>query len=262
MAAGLAGQGGMQPGAGRGPEAPPRLSIVVPAKNEAGSIAAQLVEIETVCAPLFPLEVVYVVDGSTDDTMAELARAGEGRPWLRIARHAESCGKSAAILTGVRLARAPIVSTLDGDGQNDPRYVAALVAALEAGGPRTGLAVGQRLRRGDGRFKRLQSRVANRIRRAVLADDTRDTACGQKVFRREMFLALPFFDALHRFLPALARRDGWEVVHVDVVDRPRFAGESHYGFFDRLGVGILDLFGVWWLLRRRRRVPRITDLLP
>jgi glycosyltransferase involved in cell wall biosynthesis len=246
-------------GQGRGPEAPPRLSIVIPAKNEAGSIATQIAEIETVCAPLAPFEIVYVVDGSTDDSMAELARAGVGRPWLRVIRHAESCGKSAAVLTGVRAARGPMISTLDGDGQNDPAYVAQLVAALEAGGPRTGLAVGQRLRRGDGRFKKLQSRVANRVRRAILADDTRDTACGQKVFRREMFLALPFFDALHRFLPALARRDGWDVVHVDVIDRPRFAGESHYGFFDRLGEGILDLFGVWWLLRRRRRVPRIVD---
>jgi dolichol-phosphate mannosyltransferase len=250
-------QGGMELEHAR--EAPPRLSIVIPAKNEAGSIAAQIAEIETVCAPLAPFEVVYVVDGSTDDSLAELARAREGRPWLRVVRHAQSCGKSAAVLTGVRAARAPIISTLDGDGQNDPVYVLRLVAALEAGGPRTGLAVGQRLRRGDGRFKKVQSRFANRIRRAVLADDTRDTACGQKVFRRDVFLALPFFDALHRFLPALVRRDGWDVVHVDVIDRPRFAGESHYGFFDRLGEGILDLFGVWWLLRRRRRVPRIVD---
>jgi dolichol-phosphate mannosyltransferase len=237
----------------------PRLSIVIPAKNEAGSIAAQMAEIETVCAGLAPFEVVYVVDGSTDETLAELARAEIGRPWLRVVRHAESCGKSAAVLTGVRAARAPIISTLDGDGQNDPIYVPQLVAALEAGGPETGLAVGQRLRRGDGRFKKLQSRIANKVRRALLSDDTRDTACGQKVFRREVFLALPFFDALHRFLPALVRRDGWNVVHVDVVDRPRFAGESHYGFFDRLWVGILDLFGVWWLLRRRKRVPRIED---
>jgi dolichol-phosphate mannosyltransferase len=249
-----------------GGEAPavavPRLTVVIPAKNEAGSIAAQMAEIETILAPLAPFEVVYVVDGSTDETLAELARAEIGRPWLRVVRHAESCGKSAAILTGVRAARADIVATLDGDGQNDPVYVPQLVAALEAGGERVGLAVGQRLRRGDGGFKKLQSRIANGVRRAILSDDTRDTACGQKVFRRDVFLALPFFDALHRFLPALVRRDGWGVVHVDVVDRPRFAGHSHYGFFDRLGVGILDLFGVWWLLRRRRGVPRIQDPAP
>jgi glycosyltransferase involved in cell wall biosynthesis len=236
--------------------ASPRLSVVIPAKNEAGSVAAQMAELDMVLAPLAPFEVVYVVDGSTDDSLSELARAA--RPWLRVLQHAESCGKSAAILTGVRAARAEIVATLDGDGQNDPRYVPDLVAALDAGGPAVALAVGRRLRRGDGRFKKVQSRIANRVRRAILQDDTPDTACGHKVFRRDIFLALPFFDALHRFLPALVRREGYGVVQVDVVDRPRLAGQSHYGFFDRLWVGILDLFGVWWLIRRRRRVPRLA----
>jgi dolichol-phosphate mannosyltransferase len=233
----------------------PRLSIVIPAKNEAGSIAAQLAELDAVLAPLAPFEVIYVVDGSTDESLRELGRADRG--WLRVIVHAESCGKSAAVLTGVRAARADIVSTLDGDGQNDPKYVLDLVAALERGGPGVGLAVGQRTRRGDGGFKKLQSRVANRVRNAILKDDTRDTACGHKVFRRDVFLALPFFDSLHRFLPALVKREGYGVVHVDVVDRPRMAGTSHYGFFDRLWSGILDLFGVWWLIRRRRRVPQI-----
>ena len=237
-----------------------RLSVVIPAKNEAGSIADQFAELDRVLAPLAPFEVVYVVDGSTDATLAELDRAR--RPWLRVVRHAESCGKSAALLTGIRAARAPVVATLDGDGQNDPAYVLPLVAALEAGGPAVGLAVGQRLRRGDGPFKKLQSRIANRVRRAILADDTRDTACGHKVVRREVFLQLPFFDALHRFLPALCKREGYGVVHVDVVDRPRTAGASHYGFFDRLWSGILDLFGVWWLLRRRRRVPTLVETPP
>ncbi len=239
---------------------PLRLSVVIPAKNEAGSIASQMSEIERVLAPLAPFEVVYVVDGSTDGTEAELAKAA--RPWLRVIRHVESCGKSAALLTGIRAARAAIVSTLDGDGQNDPAYVLPLVAALEAGGPAVGLAVGQRLRRGDGGFKKLQSRVANRVRRAVLGDGTRDTACGHKVIRRDLFLALPFFDALHRFLPALVTREGFRVVHVDVVDRPRTAGASHYGFLDRLSGGILDLAGVWWLLRRRRRLPVVRDGRP
>jgi len=233
-----------------------RLSVVIPAKNEAGSIAGQLDELDRVLAPLAPFEVIYVVDGSTDDSLAELDRAR--KPWLRVLRHAESCGKSAALLTGIRAARAELVSTLDGDSQNDPAYVPTLVAALQAGGPGIGLAVGQRLRRGDGLFKKLQSRVANRVRSAVLGDDTRDTACGHKVIRRDVFLALPFFDALHRFLPALVKREGFGVVHVDVIDRPRTAGASHYGFSDRLWSGILDLVGVWWLLRRRRRVPRIV----
>ncbi|MDB5590786.1 glycosyltransferase family 2 protein [Enterovirga sp.] len=239
---------------------PPRLSVVIPAKNEAGSIVEQLDELERVLAPLAPFEVVYVIDGSTDDTSAVLARAA--RPWLRVVRHAESCGKSAALLTGIRAARAEIVSTLDGDGQNDPAYVIPLVEALERGGPAVGLAVGQRLRRGDGGFKKFQSRIANRVRQAILADDTRDTACGHKVIRRQVFLELPFFDALHRFLPALVKREGYGVVHVDVIDRPRTAGTSHYGFFDRLWSGLLDLFGVWWLLRRRRRVPRIVETRP
>ena len=233
----------------------PRLSVVIPAKNEAGSVAAQMAELDAVLAPLAPFEVIYVVDGSTDDSLRELARADRG--WLRVIVHAESCGKSAAILTGVRAARAGIVATIDGDGQNDPRYVLDLVAALERGGPEVGLAVGQRTRRGDGGFKKLQSRVANRVRAAILKDSTRDTACGHKVFRRDVFLSLPFFDSLHRFLPALTKREGLGVVHVDVIDRPRTAGASHYGFLDRLAGGILDLGGVWWLLRRRRRIPAI-----
>ena len=229
--------------------------MVIPAKNEAGSVAAQLDELDRVLRPLAPFEVVYVVDGSTDGSLRELARAD--RDWLRVIVHEDSCGKSAALLTGIRAARAPLCATLDGDGQNDPRYVLALVAALEAGGPDVGLAVGQRTRRGDGAFKRWQSRVANRVRRAALGDDTRDTACGHKVIRREVFLQLPFFDALHRFLPALVKREGHGVVHVDVVDRPRMAGHSHYGFLDRLAGGILDLAGVWWLIRRRKRLPVI-----
>lgn len=236
--------------------APLRLSVVIPAKNEAGSIAEQFAELDRVLAPLAPFEVIYVVDGSTDDTLAVLER--ERRPWLRVIRHAESCGKSAALLTGIRAARAPIVSTLDGDGQNDPSYVIPLVEALERGGPQVGLAVGQRLRRGDGTFKKYQSRIANAVRRFMLNDDTRDTACGHKVIRREVFLRLPYFDTLHRFLPALTKREGYGVVHVDVIDRPRTAGASHYGFLDRLWLGIHDLFGVAWLLRRRKRVARIA----
>lgn len=245
----------MMPTPSAGDDPLPRLSIVIPAKNEAGSVEAQMAELDRVLARLAPFEVIYVVDGSTDDTLRALSRAD--REWLRVIVHAQSCGKSAAILTGVRAARAAIVATLDGDGQNDPAYVAPLVAALEAGGERTGLAVGQRTRRGDGPFKAWQSRVANRVRAAILGDDTRDTACGHKAFRRDVFLSLPFFDALHRFLPALVRREGYDVAQVDVIDRPRTVGTSHYGFLDRLGLGILDLAGVWWLIRRRRRVPAI-----
>ncbi|MBV8426128.1 MAG: glycosyltransferase family 2 protein, partial [Hyphomicrobiales bacterium] len=162
--------------------------------------------------------------------------------------------------TGVRAARATIVATLDGDGQNDPAFIPKLVEALETGGAAVGLVAGQRVGRKDTGFKKLQSRVANAVRGSILRDGTRDTGCGLKAFRREIFLELPYFDGLHRFLPALMRREGYGVRLVDVVDRPRRAGRSNYGLFDRLWIGILDLAGVWWLIRRRRRVPVVSNL--
>jgi glycosyltransferase involved in cell wall biosynthesis len=237
----------------------PRISVVVPAKNEAPTIEPLLDDIAHACAGLAPFEVVYVDDGSTDDTQARLAAARATRPWLRVVRHAESCGKSAALRSGARAARAPLLITLDGDGQNDPQYVPAMVSILERE-PNVGVVAGQRLRRGDSGFKKLQSRIGNGARRALLKDGTRDTACGLKALRREVFLALPYFDTMHRFFPALAAREGWRVAHVDVVDRPRLAGQSHYGLFDRLLVGVPDLAGVWWLIRRRKRVPRAQEV--
>jgi glycosyltransferase involved in cell wall biosynthesis len=164
------------------------------------------------------------------------------------------------VRTGVRAARAPIVATIDGDGQNDPAYIPALFAALEAAGPRAGIAAGQRLGRKDTGFKKFQSRIANGVRSRVLQDGTRDTGCGLKAFRKDVYLSLPYFDALHRFMPALVRREGLEVVLVDVVDRPRLTGVSNYGFFDRLWVGILDLAGVCWLIRRRKSVPDAEEI--
>jgi dolichol-phosphate mannosyltransferase len=153
------------------------------------------------------------------------------------------------------------VVTLDGDGQNDPKFIPALIAALAAGTPRVGLVAGQRVGRKASGFKKFQSWVANGVRGAVLRDGTRDTGCGLKAFRRDLFLALPYFDALHRFLPALVRREGHEIGYVEVVDRARGAGVSNYGMWDRLWIGILDLFGVWWLIRRRRRVPEISEVI-
>ncbi len=237
----------------------PRVSVVVPVRNEAPNVAPLVAEIEAACAGLQPFEVVYVDDGSSDDTAAQVLRLAAERPWLRLVRHAESCGQSAAVRTGVRAARGAIVATLDGDGQNDPAFIPALVAALDAAGEGTGLAAGQRVGRKDTGFKRFQSRVANGVRGRVLRDGTRDTGCGLKAFRRDVYLSLPYFDALHRFMPALVAREGYAVTHVDVVDRPRRAGVSNYGMFDRLWVGILDLAGVWWLIRRRRRIPRTQE---
>lgn len=178
---------------------------------------------------------------------------------MRGIRHKQSCGQSAAVRTGVAAARAPIVVTLDGDGQNDPAFIPALIRALEAGKPRIGLVAGQRVGRKASGFKKLQSRIANVVRGAVLRDGTRDTGCGLKAFRRDVFLNLPYFDGLHRFLPALVRRDGYAIGYVDVIDRPRAHGVSNYGMWDRLWIGILDLAGVWWLIRRKKRIPEISE---
>jgi glycosyltransferase involved in cell wall biosynthesis len=235
----------------------PVLSVVVPVRNEAGNIAPLVAEIVSACRPLGTFEIIYVDDGSSDATPAELARLKADVPELRSLRHRVSCGQSAAVRSGVRAARADLVATLDGDGQNDPAYIPALYQALQAGGPATGLAQGQRVGRKDTGFKRFQSRVANRVRAWALKDSTRDTGCGLKLFRREVYLALPYFDALHRFMPALVKREGYGIVHVDVIDRPRLSGVSNYGFFDRLWVGIRDLIGVRWLIARRRRIPEI-----
>lgn len=237
----------------------PLLSVVVPVRNEAGNIAPLVADIEKACAMIGPFEVIYVNDGSTDGTAEKLAELAATRPWLRVVTHGQSCGQSAAVRSGVRHARSAIVATLDGDGQNDPVFLPEMVETLQKGGLHAGLVQGQRVGRKDTGFKRWQSKVANGVRGRVLKDDTRDTGCGLKCFRREAYLALPYFDALHRFMPALMAREGYKVLHVDVRDRPRLTGVSNYGFFDRLWVGILDLAGVWWLIRRRKRVPQIVS---
>jgi dolichol-phosphate mannosyltransferase len=238
----------------------PYISVVVPVRNEAGNIVPLIKEIVQALETLAPIEIIYVNDGSRDDTEAELRSLMKTHGFLRQIRHDVSCGQSAAIRSGVATARAPIVATLDGDGQNDPAFLPALVAALERD-PTVGLVAGQRVGRKDTGFKRLQSVIANTARKAILHDGTRDTGCGLKAFRREVFLALPYFDGLHRFLPALVRRDGHSIAYVDVVDRPRLHGTSNYGLWDRLWVGILDVAGVWWLIRRRKRVPLVSEVV-
>ena len=233
--------------------------MVVPVRNEAGNIAPLVAEIAAALSGR-AFEIVYVNDGSADATEEELRGLMAQRPWLRQIRHARSYGQSAALRTGVRAACTPIVVTLDGDGQSDPAFIPALIAALEKGQPRVGLVAGQRAGRRTTAFKKFQSRIANGVRGAVLNDGTRDTGCGLKAFRRDLFLSLPYFEGLHRFLPALVRREGYDIGYIDVVERPRLQGTSNYGLWDRLLIGILDLAGVWWLIRRGKRVPQYEEI--
>jgi len=236
------------------------VSIVVPVRNEADNIAPLIAEIVSALNGRWPYEIIYVNDGSTDATAVRLGTLMKSHPQLRQVLHAASSGQSAAVRSGVRAARGGIVATLDGDGQNNPVFLPDLIAAVENGGGRVGLAAGQRVGRKATGFKRLQSRVANAVRNAILHDGTRDTGCGLKAFPREVFLAMPYFDGLHRFLPALVRREGFDIAYVDVVDRPRHSGVSNYGFFDRLWIGIMDLAGVWWLIRRKKPTPEVTEV--
>jgi len=236
------------------------VSIVVPVRNEADNVAPLVTEIIGALDGRWAYEIIYVNDGSTDATADRLAAEVKQRANLRELRHEKSSGQSAAVRSGVRAARGRIVATLDGDGQNNPAFLPDLISAIENGGDRVGLAAGQRVGRKDTGFKKLQSRVANAVRKTVLKDGTRDTGCGLKAFPRHVFLMMPYFDGLHRFLPALMRREGYEIAYVDVIDRPRRSGVSNYGFFDRLWIGIMDLAGVWWLIRRKKSTPKVTEV--
>ena len=230
--------------------APPLVSVVVPVRNEAPNIAPLVAEIEAALAGV-PHEIVYVDDGSTDATGTELGIAARHAP-LRWLRHRASCGQSAAVVTGVRAARGQWIATLDGDGQNDPADIPRLLARAEAEGGEI-LVAGWRTTRRDSWVKRRSSRIANRIRVALLKDATPDTGCGLKLFPRELFLRLPAFDHMHRYLPALVLRQGGRVVSEPVNHRHRTRGVSNYGTLDRLAVAFFDLVGVIWLQRRWKR---------
>lgn len=223
----------------------------MPVKNEADNIAPLVAEIRAALDGRMEYEVIYVDDGSTDDTPSRLSALTRDCPQLRVVRHAQSCGQSTAVLTGVRNATYAWVVTLDGDGQNDPADIPAMLA--KAGHGAVQLVCGYRRNRRDTWMKRMSSRIANGVRSRLLHDDTPDTGCGLKLFPRELFLALPYFDHMHRFLPALVQRTGGLVVSVEVNHRPRERGKSNYGVHNRLWVGIVDLFGVMWLLRRAKR---------
>jgi len=240
--------------------AAPHVAIVIPMKNEADNLAGLFAEIDAACAGAWPFEVIAVNDGSTDET-ADVIRAEMAKwPWLRGVAHAQSAGKSAAIRSGALASRATHMVTMDGDGQNNPADVPTMIAMLDDAGAGLSLVAAERVGRTDTGIKKMASRVANRARNALLHDNTRDTANGLKAMRRDAYLALPFFDTMHRFFPALMVRDGLKVGHLDVVDRERRFGQSKYGILDRLAVGIPDLLGMVWLRRRRRVVPRVTEI--
>ena len=239
------------------------LSVVIPVKNEAGNIAPLVAEIAAALDGRLRYEIIYVDDGSDDATEAEIRRLQARVPQLRLVRHAKSCGQSAAIRSGVKAARGRWIATLDGDGQNDPADIPALWRLVEGSAAIPPLLIaGHRARRRDSWSKRQASRIANAVRRRVLRDDTPDTGCGLKLFPRALFLDLPFFDHMHRFLPALVLREGGIVRSVPVNHRPRQRGTSHYGVLDRLGVSIADLVGVMWLRRRRARPDLLEDESP
>jgi len=229
------------------------FSIVVPVFNEAGNVRPLLAEVNRAMAERHGWEVVYVDDGSDDGTRAELQAATADYPALRVLHHPRRCGQSSALLTGVRAALAPWIITLDGDGQNDPADIPLLVERLRLENAAAGslMLAGHRTRRCDGIVKRFSSRIANAVRRRLLKDATPDTGCGIKVFGREAFLALPAFDHMHRFLPALMQREGVHVISVPVRHRARGQGISKYGVRNRLWVGLVDMAGVMWLQRRR-----------
>lgn len=226
------------------------VSVVIPVRNEAENIRPLIEEIRAALGE-GEYEIVYVDDGSTDDTYRILREYQQSFDRLKIVRHAQSCGQSTAVLSGVKAARHPWIATLDGDGQNDPADIPALLASAARG--EADLVCGWRRKRRDTWLKRMSSKIANGVRSRMLRDQTPDTGCGLKLSRRELFLTLPYFDHMHRFMPALVQRTGGRVVSVEVNHRPRERGKSNYGLHNRLWVGIVDIFGVMWLIRRGKR---------
>jgi dolichol-phosphate mannosyltransferase len=243
-----------------------QLSIVVPVRNEQENVLPLLAEIHAALdgieANPGEFEVIYVDDGSSDATPARLLEALTRYPRLRVLAHRQSCGQSAALMTGMRAARGEWIATLDGDGQNDPADIPKLLAARDAASQAANLQLiaGFRKTRRDSWLKRLSSRIANGVRSRLLGDATSDTGCGLKLMARRTCLELPYFDHMHRFLPALVQRNGGATISVEVNHRPRARGTSNYGLFDRLWVGIVDLFGVMWLKRRARR-PEASEVM-
>jgi dolichol-phosphate mannosyltransferase len=238
-----------------------KISIVVPVYNEADNISALIAEIVTAMNQAVAYEIIYVDDGSNDDTAAVLKQAQQNIKVLRVIRHQQSCGQSAAIYTGVKAASYPYIATLDGDGQNDPADIPRLHQLLMQQRKISGnlwMLAGWRNKRHDSSWRLFSSKLANAVRSALLGDNTPDTGCGLKVFLRDEFLGLPYFDHMHRFLPALILRAGGQVISEPVNHRARAHGHSKYGTLDRLWVGIADIFGVMWL-QKRAKLPKVIE---
>ncbi|GBE08332.1 undecaprenyl-phosphate 4-deoxy-4-formamido-L-arabinose transferase [bacterium BMS3Bbin11] len=229
----------------------PDLSVVIPVQNEEENIRLLIEEVRQSLDGVLDYELIYVNDGSSDATLQILEEYRAGFPLLYVISHKMGAGQSTALRTGINQAKSSVIATLDGDGQNDPADIPALYQALEKHADSGVVLVnGYRKKRKDTYIKRVSSRLANGIRGWLLNDDTPDTGCGLKVFSREAYLAIPFFDHLHRFLPAMMINGGGKVMSVEVNHRERQLGSSHYGFFDRLWVGIFDIMGVIWLKSR------------
>ena len=233
------------------PDETPDFSIVAPVFDEAGAAPALAREIAAAFAGR-RFEIIFVDDASRDDTRAALAALKTEIPQLRVLVHARNAGQSRAVRSGVLAARGPIIVTLDGDGQNDPADAPRLAEALQAAPASLALVGGERVKRRDSAAKRLASRIANAVRRRLLNDNAVDTGCGLKAFRREAFLRLPYFDHLHRYLPALMLREGYQVAFQPVNHRARTTGRSKYTNLGRLWAALSDLMGVMWLNRRAR----------
>ncbi len=236
------------------------LSIVIPIYNEQGSIKLLVEEIIACLDQKLEYEILIVDDGSSDDSVAQLLALRQAtRVPLRLVRHRSNLGQSTALYTGINIAQSEWVATLDGDGQNDPADILRMLKQLENGPDNLELICGYRRRRVDPWIRRICGRIANAVRSRLLCDDTPDTGCGIKLIKRSAFLALPFFDHMHRFLPALIKRQGGAVISLEVHHRARRHGYSKYGLHDRLWVGIVDLFGVYWL-QRRGRIPDYEEV--
>jgi len=232
-----------------------KISIVVPVHNEAGNIISLIEEIVTAMKQAEAYEIIYVDDGSTDETDTVLKQAMQSIKALRVIRHQQACGQSTAIYTGVKAAIYPYIATLDGDGQNDPADIPRLYEVLKQRSqsePHLWMIAGWRNKRYDSAWRLFSSRVANAVRSRLLGDNTPDTGCGLKVFLRDKFLELPYFNHMHRFLPALVLRAGGRVISEPVGHRSRTKGHSKYGTLDRLWAGIIDLLGVIWLQKRAK----------